>query len=97
MCRDFATERVGLDVVGEGLRAVDLDHRNQLAVALLELRVAGDVDLPELELDLFTKSCERLTRPFAEVAARSVIEDDFRYGYRPLVVVASATRWTASP
>jgi hypothetical protein len=31
------------------------------------------------------------------VTVGCVIEADARYGYRPLVVVASATRWTASP
>jgi hypothetical protein len=41
---------------------------------------------------------ERLPRPLAEVAAGRVVENDLRrYGYRPLVVVASATRMTASP
>ena len=78
--------------------AVDLDHRQPLAVARLELGVAGDVDLGELELRVRAHGDERLPRPLAEVAAGRVVEDDLRrYGYKPLVVVASATRLTAIP
>jgi hypothetical protein len=80
------------------LRAVDLDHRQELPVALLELVVAGDVYLAELELDVAPQRVENRPRALAEVAAGRVVEDDFGdYGYRPRVVVASATRWTASP
>ena len=78
--------------------AVDLDHRQPLAVAFFELRVAGDVDLRELEAGVRGDGDERLPRPLAQVAAWRVVEDDLRrYGYKPRVVVASATRMTASP
>jgi hypothetical protein len=64
-----------------------------------ELRVPGDVDFGQLELELGAEVLQRATRPLAEVAARSTEEDDPRraYGYSPRVVVASATRWTARP
>jgi hypothetical protein len=85
-------------VVDERLLAVDLDHRQPLPVARLQLGVAGDVDLRELEVGVGADGDERLPRPLAEVAAGRVVENDLRrYGYRPLVVVASATRRTASP
>jgi hypothetical protein len=67
-------------------------------VAALQLGVTGDVDLRELEARVRGDRDERLPRTLAEVAAWRVVEDDLRrYGYRPLVVVASATRMTASP
>jgi hypothetical protein len=84
-------------VVDESPLTVDLDDRQPLAVAGLELRIAADVDLFELELVLLPKRCERVQRALAEVTAFGVIQDDFRYGYSPRVVVASATRWTARP
>jgi hypothetical protein len=84
--------------VGKGSLTVDLDHRQPLAVSRLQLGVAGDVDLRELEIGLRGERAERLPRPLAEMAAGRVVENDLRrYGYRPLVVVASATRMTASP
>jgi hypothetical protein len=97
LCRQLATKRLRLDVVRESLDAVDLHDRDQLPIARLQLRIPGDVDLSQVEVELVAEAGERLLRPLAEVAPRRVIEDDFRYGYRPLVVVASATRWTASP
>jgi hypothetical protein len=84
-------------VVDESPLTVDLDDRQPLAVAGLELRVAADVDLFELELVLLPKRCERAQRTLTEMTAFGVIQDDLRYGYNPRVVVASATRWTARP
>ena len=86
-----------MDVVGEDALAVDLDHRQPLAVARLQLGVAADVDLVELEWDPRPHFLEHRPRPLAEVAAGRGVERDPRYGYRPRVVVASATRCTASP
>ena len=79
-------------MVDESPLTVDLDDRQPLAVAGLELRVAADVDLFELELVLLPKRCERGQGTLAEVAAFGVIQNDLRYGYNPRVVVASATR-----
>ena len=91
-------KRSFIQVVYERPLTVDLDHRQPLAVALLQLGVTGDVDLRELEVRVRGDCDERLPRPLAQVAARRVVEDDLRrYGYKPRVVVASATRMTASP
>jgi hypothetical protein len=69
-----------------------------LAVPRLELRIAADVDELELEFDLRPRVTDDLERARAEIAVGGVVEsDERRYGYRPLVVVASATRRTASP
>ena len=46
---ELPTERFGVHVVREDPLAVDLDHGQPLAVARLELRLTGDVDLLELE------------------------------------------------
>jgi hypothetical protein len=94
---ELSAERVGLDEVRERALAVDLDDGEPLAVTGFQLRVAADVDLLELELDLGTNCLDRTTRGLAQVAALGVVEDDVRYGYRPRVMVASETRWTASP
>jgi hypothetical protein len=84
-------------VVGEGPLAVDLDHGQPLAVARLEVRFTGDVDLLELEGLLAAQLGQLRSRALAEMAVGGVVEGDPDYGYRPRVVVASATRWTASP
>jgi hypothetical protein len=99
LCAGQATpQRRLVHEVDERALPVDLDHRQPLAVTRLELGVTGDVDLGELEVRICRDGDERLARALAEVAARRVVEDDLRrYGYRPLVVVASATRMTASP
>jgi hypothetical protein len=38
-----------------------------------------------------------LERTSAEAAVGRVVDGDTGYGYKPRVVVASATRWTARP
>jgi hypothetical protein len=69
-----------------------------LAVAALELGVSGDVDELEIERELGLHLAHDLERALAEPAVRRVVERDLpRYGYRPRVVVASVTRWTARP
>jgi hypothetical protein len=95
--REAAPEPRLVDEVREGSRAVDLDDWQPLAVLRLQLGVAGDVDLLELERNRLRDGGQRFARAFAKVAARRVIENDVRYGYNPRVVVASATRITAQP
>jgi hypothetical protein len=52
----------------------------------------------ELEAELRVRRGHDLERAHTEAAVRSVIDGDAsRYGYRPRVVVASATRCTARP
>jgi hypothetical protein len=69
-----------VDVVDEGALAVDLDHRQPLAVPSLELRVTGDVDLDELEAELVTQAPEHLLCALAQMAPGRVVEGDRRYG-----------------
>jgi hypothetical protein len=75
-----AAQCVGVHVVREQAPAVDLDHREPLAVRALECRVAGDVDLAQLEAQLVLELAHLRERPLAEVAAARVVDDDFRYG-----------------
>ena len=74
LCLHFATKRTGVDVVDEGALAVDLDDRQPLAVARLELGVAGDVDFLELERAVVPRRRDDRARPLAEVAALRVVE-----------------------
>jgi hypothetical protein len=94
---DLPTERVGLDEVGERPPTVDLHDRKPLAIPGLELRVAADVDLLQLEPQLVPRRVDDTPRGDAEVAPLGVEEDDAGYGYSPRVIVASETRWTARP
>jgi hypothetical protein len=67
-------------VVDETSPPVDLDDRDPLAVGGLELGVAVDRDLPQLEAELVARSRDDAPRRLAEVAARGGEEDDFGYG-----------------
>ena len=70
-----------MDVVHEQALAVELDDRKVLAICRLELCVAVDVDLAELEAELRPQLRELRPRPLAEVAALRRVEDDARrYG-----------------
>jgi hypothetical protein len=73
-------ERVRLDVVGESANAVDLDDGEPLAIARLELGVAADVDLLELESQLVAQRGHLRQRALAEMAALRVDDPDDRYG-----------------
>jgi hypothetical protein len=83
--------------VGESALSIDLDNRKELPVARLELGSPADVDELELEAELGTYLLDDLDRTVAEAAVGGVVDPDLRYGYSPRVVVASATRCTASP
>jgi hypothetical protein len=63
-----------------------------LSILGLERWVAADVDELEVESELVLDSANDLERTGAEAAVGGVIQRDLNYGYRPLVVVASATR-----
>jgi hypothetical protein len=78
LCGELTPEAVGLDVVDEGPNTVDLDDRQPLAIARLELCVAGDVHLLELEAQLLAQRRQLRPRALAEVASLRVIEDDPR-------------------
>jgi len=70
-----AAERGRVDVVDERALAVELDDRNPLAVASLELGIAADVHLLELETELVERGRDHAPRPLTEVAAVRVIQD----------------------
>ena len=69
-----------MNVVGEHPPAVQLHHRQPLAVARLELGVAADVHLLELERVLGSNLVEHRPRPLAEVAPGGGEQRDPRYG-----------------
>jgi hypothetical protein len=78
---DSPPERIDVDEVRERLLAVDLDDRQQLAVTRLELRIAADVHLFEVELDIGPDRRERRPRPLAEAAVSRRVKNDLRrYG-----------------
>jgi hypothetical protein len=76
LCVDPAQERGGVQVVDEDALAVDLDHGEPLAVPGLQLGVAADVDLLEVERVPAPKLCERAPRTLAEMTAFGVVDDD---------------------
>jgi hypothetical protein len=80
VCRKGTPERRRRHVVRERSPPVDLDDREQLAVAGLQLRVTGDVDFLERERQLVANRRERVARAVAQVATGGVVEDDVSYG-----------------
>jgi hypothetical protein len=79
LCNRLA-ERVGVHVIDEAASAVDLHHRDPLSVAGLELGVAVDRDLPQLEAELVTRGRDDPPGRLAEVAPGRRVQDDFGYG-----------------
>jgi hypothetical protein len=69
-------EGVELNVVCEAPFAVDLDDRQPLPVYRLEARIAGDVDLAQLEAELIPQRPHLVESALAEVAAFGVVDDD---------------------
>jgi hypothetical protein len=61
----LSAQGVRRNEVDERLHAVDLDHRDQLAVARLELRIVVDSDLLELEPELVTQRDDGLASALA--------------------------------
>jgi hypothetical protein len=73
-------QRVGVHVVDEAPPPVDLHDRDPLAVRGLQLGVAVDRDLAQLEAELLARSRDDAVGRSAEVAARRSEEDDLGYG-----------------
>src|SRR5436305_4682590 len=73
-------QRVGVHVVDEAPPPVDLHDRDPLAVRRLQLGVAVDRDLAQLEAELLARSRDDAVGRSAEVAARRSEEDDLGYG-----------------
>ena len=75
MC-ELRAERIWFYEIDEGPFSVDLDDRKQLSVARLQVRVAVDRDLLQLEPELLAKLAHRRARPLAEVAVGGVVQAD---------------------
>jgi hypothetical protein len=60
--------------------AVDLNYGDPLAIGGLELGIAVDRNLPQLEAELVVRGCHHTLGRRAEVAARRGEEDDLSYG-----------------
>jgi hypothetical protein len=73
---ELPSQRIGRYEVDERPLAVDLDDRNQLAKARLELGVPVDCHLLELEPELVAGGQNGLTSPLAEMAPRRAVEPD---------------------
>jgi len=69
-----------LDPVDADALAVDLDHGDPGPVGTLELRVACDVDLGEVEAELGAQALELAPGALAELAARREVERDQAQG-----------------
>jgi hypothetical protein len=52
LCSELAAERFWRNEVDEGAAAVDLHHRQVLAIARFQLCISRDVDLGQLEAEL---------------------------------------------
>ena len=75
MCEPSA-QGIRLHEVDERLLAVDLDDREQLAVAGFEVRIAVDQNLLELEAELVPERPDRLLCALAQMTARSPVQAD---------------------
>ena len=73
-------QRVGVHVIDETAPSVDFHHRDPFAVGGLELGIAVDRHLAQLEAELVVGSRDDPPGSRAEVATRGGEEDDFGYG-----------------
>jgi hypothetical protein len=70
-----AAKHFGIDVELRNVLAINLDHRDALQVARVELGIGFDVDLEELEGLLgVTKGEDQISRLVAQVATRAGVE-----------------------
>jgi hypothetical protein len=73
-------ERVRVHVVRKTPLSVDLHDRDPLAIPGLELRIPVDLDLPQLEAELVSRSGDDAPSGLAKMAARRGEECDLGYG-----------------
>jgi hypothetical protein len=78
--REPPPELVRLHAVDGDALAVELEHRQPFPVAPLELRLAGDIDLDELETELGPQRLELLAGALAEVAVAADVERERAQG-----------------
>jgi len=79
LCKLLA-QRVRVHVVDEAPPPVDLQDRDPLAVGGLELWVAVDGDLPQVEAELVASGRDDAPGRLTEMAARRGEEGDLGYG-----------------
>ncbi len=70
-----------MDEVREGFLVPHENHWNPLAVPPFEFRIAGDVDLLELEGNLGADVVDHPARALAQVTARCRVQRDARRRY----------------
>jgi hypothetical protein len=73
---------IGLDAAFEPFRAIDGHHRDAIAIALEDRRVAADVHLVEGEMEIGGEVFQMRSRVVAEVTASLRIEHDDRFHVR---------------
>jgi len=73
---ELVTQRLRLDAVDGDALTGNLDHGQELAVSRLELRVSGDVDLLDNELQIGSERRQIVDCTLAEVAAASRVDGD---------------------
>jgi hypothetical protein len=76
LCGYFAAKSSWIHVIDESPLAVDLHDWEPLAIASLELGIASNVDLLELERELLADRRDDLPRALAQMAVLRVVEDD---------------------
>jgi hypothetical protein len=76
LCQEPATQCSEVHVVGERTNSVDLHDREPFAVARLECRVAADVDLAKIEVDLRPGCQDDVAGALTQVATLGVVQDD---------------------
>jgi hypothetical protein len=75
-----STQCIRVHVVREPTPPIDLHDRDPLPVRSLELVIAVDRDLPQLEAELVACSRDHPPSRLAEVTAGGGVEDDLGYG-----------------
>ena len=78
MCDQGLSQGLGRNVVDERPTAVDLNDREELAVAPLQVSVSADVHLFQREAELASERRDRRPSPLAQVTALGVVKDDPR-------------------
>ena len=66
-------------MIRETSPAVDLDHRQPGAVCLLEGRIARNVDLPQLEVELVAQPAHLFERALTQMATSRMKDGDVRF------------------
>jgi hypothetical protein len=79
-------------VVRKTSPAVDLDNRQPSAVGLFENGIAADVDLAQLEAELFAQASHLLECTLAQMATRRMEDDNLDHMRSLRRFISSATK-----